>query len=153
MRRTTFALVAAFALAACSGDTTSPADDTAIEQSISGMDVSAASGASALQYRDRLFGSLPEELRLTDAQRAQIRALVDAFESATRDDRRALGAILADIRKAIHDGKGRDEVRRILHRAEPIHDRLAAAHRKLIADIDAVLTPEQRAWIRAHLLG
>ena len=49
-------------------------------------------------------------------------------------------------------GKSRDEVRAILATGAPIVTRLNAAFRQLQADIWAVYTPEQRAWIEAHRL-
>ena len=93
---------------------------------------------------------LPEELRLTVEQKAAIAALHDAFMKATATDIAALRAIEQEAHAAIRAGKPRAEVRAILVKAAPILVRLDVAFRKLQADIWAVYTPEQRAWIEAH---
>ena len=93
---------------------------------------------------------LPEELHLTVEQKAAIAALHDAFMRATATDIAALRAIEQEAHAAIKAGKPRAEVRAILERAAPILLRVQAAFRKLQADIWAVYTPEQRAWIEAH---
>ena len=92
----------------------------------------------------------PEAIRLTVEQKAAIAALHEAFTKATAGDVAALRAIEREARAAITAGKPRDEVRAILEKAQPIHERLAAAFKKLQADIWAVYTPEQRAWIESN---
>jgi len=69
---------------------------------------------------------------------------------ATAADIAALQAIEKEVKAAIRAGKPRDEIRAILAKADPIRARLDAAFKKLQADIWAVYTPEQRAWIEAH---
>ena len=152
MRRLAWFAATAFALTACSSDTTSPdnADLTLLDAGAFGTALTTTGGYDAGVYQDRLINGLPDELKLTDAQKAQIRSLVEAFQQATRADREALGAILREARQAIEAKKPRSEVQAILARGAPIVARLAAAEAKLKADIDAVLTPEQRAWIAAH---
>jgi Spy/CpxP family protein refolding chaperone len=93
---------------------------------------------------------LPDALRLTAEQKAAIGALHDAFMKATAADIAALQAIEKEAKAAIRAGKSRDEIRAILAKADPIRARLDAAFKKLQADIWAVYTPEQRAWIEAH---
>lgn len=93
---------------------------------------------------------LPDALKLTAEQKAAIAALHDAFMKANAADIAALEAIERDAKAAIKAGKSRDEVRAILATAAPIRQRLDAAFRKLQADIWAVYTAEQRAWIEAH---
>jgi Spy/CpxP family protein refolding chaperone len=82
---------------------------------------------------------------LTAEQTTRIRALQSAFLTATRADREALAKVLGDVLAARLAGKPSAEVLAILERATPIRERLAAAEAKLRADVDAVLTPEQRA--------
>ncbi|HET9985559.1 MAG TPA: Spy/CpxP family protein refolding chaperone [Longimicrobiales bacterium] len=82
---------------------------------------------------------------LSDAQKAQIRSLRQAFQQANKADLEALRGIMTQAREARQAGKSRDEVRQILEQAKPIHQRLAPAFQKLRADMLAVLTPEQRA--------
>lgn len=93
---------------------------------------------------------LPDALKLTAEQKAAIAALHDAFMKANAADIAALQAIEQEARAAVKAGKSRDEIRAILAKAAPIRERLDAAFRKLQADIWAVYTPEQRAWIEAH---
>jgi Spy/CpxP family protein refolding chaperone len=93
---------------------------------------------------------LPDALKLTAEQKAAIAALHDAFMKATAADIAALQAIEKEARAAVAAGKSRDEVRAILAKSDPIRARLDAAFKKLQADIWAVYTPEQRAWIEAH---
>jgi Spy/CpxP family protein refolding chaperone len=93
---------------------------------------------------------LPDALRLTVEQKAAITALHDAFMKATAADVTALRAIEAQVKTAIKAGKSRDEVRAIIETAAPIRARLDAAFKKLQADIWAIYTPEQRAWIESH---
>ena len=93
---------------------------------------------------------LPDSLKLTAEQKAAIAALHEAFMKATAPDIAALRAIETEAKAAIRAGKTRDEVRAILAKSLPILTRLSAAFTKLQADIWAVYTPEQRAWIEAH---
>jgi Spy/CpxP family protein refolding chaperone len=93
---------------------------------------------------------LPDALRLTAEQKAAIAALHEAFMKANAADIAALQAIEREAKAAIKVGKSRDEVRAILAKAVPIQTRLEAAFKKLQADIWAVYTPEQRAWIESH---
>ena len=93
---------------------------------------------------------LPDRLTLTVEQKAAIAALHDAFMKATAADVAALRAIEQEVKAAIAAHKSREEIRAIIEKAGPIRARLDAAFRKLQADIWAVYTPEQRAWIESH---
>ena len=104
-----------------------------------------AAGIGAAQF--------PEALRLTAEQKAAITALHAAFMQATASDVAALRAIESDVKAAIAAGKSREAIRAILERAAPIRARLDAAFRQLQADIWAVYSPEQRAWIESHRPG
>jgi Spy/CpxP family protein refolding chaperone len=90
---------------------------------------------------------LPDSLRLTDEQKAQIEALHEAYRDANAADIAALKAIEEEARAAMRAGKSREEVSALLARAEPIMARLRAAFAKLQADIRGVYTSAQRAWI------
>lgn len=148
MRRFFLLTAAALAITACSSEPTSPAID--IGENMAGSELTLAGGYEADLYQDRLANALPDDIKLSEEQRAQIRALVTAFQQATRADREELAGILRDAREAVRAGKSRDEIQSILRTAAPIRERLIAAERKLKADIGAVLTPEQRAWIASH---
>ncbi|MEA3245426.1 MAG: Spy/CpxP family protein refolding chaperone [Gemmatimonadota bacterium] len=93
---------------------------------------------------------LPDSLRLTEAQKAQIQALVAAFVAANAADLATMKAAHDAARDAIKAGATRDEVRAILEAAKPAADRVRAAAEALRTAIAAVLTPAQRAWIDAH---
>lgn len=151
MRRIALVTLAALSLAACSNDTTVPdVADIAVDAAAFGTALTLNGGYDAGLYQDRLINGLPDDLKLSDDQKARIRSLVEAFEASTKADREALAAILREARQAIQDKKTRNEVQEILRKGAPMRDRLAAAEKKLVADIDALLTPEQRAWVLAH---
>jgi Spy/CpxP family protein refolding chaperone len=152
MRRFALIAVASLAFAACSTDTTSPADQSIIDEFLIGSSVAltSAGGYDADIYQQRLFNALPDDLALTPDQQAKIKARVTAFEAANKADRDALNAILREAKDAIIAHKSRDEVKAILDRGMAIRARLAAAEAALRAAIEAVLTPEQKAWIEAH---
>lgn len=135
MKKTLFALVTGLALAACSQDTAAPLDqatsnllDDAAELAYNAS-YAADPGSNLLPGINRL----PDNLKLTADQQAKIKALVDAFTAATKADRDALVAL----------PKGSDA-------ANAIRTRLQAAETKLKADLLAVLTAEQRAWVESH---
>jgi Spy/CpxP family protein refolding chaperone len=92
----------------------------------------------------------PDSLKLTEAQRAAIQALRDAFDAAHKADLDALKAIHEQARAAVKAGKARSEVRAILETARPVLERLHSAFEALHTAIYALLTPEQKAWIAAH---
>lgn len=93
---------------------------------------------------------LPDSLRLTDAQKAQIQALVAAFVAANAADIATMKGAHDAARDALKAGATRDEVKAILEAAKPAADRVRAAAEALRTAIAAVLTPAQRAWIDAH---
>jgi Spy/CpxP family protein refolding chaperone len=147
--RFVFLLGAVVAMAACdSSSSVSPATDVAdvielvpdyAESEAASMD---AAGIGAAQ--------LPENLRLTVEQKAAIAALHEAFKKATAADVAALRAIEQEAKEAIKAKKPREEIRAILEKAAPIRARLDAAFKKLQADIWAIYTAEQKAWIESH---
>lgn len=151
MKRIALVTLAALSLAACSQDTTGPASSLDLDNGAGafGTALTAAGGYEAGIYESRLANGLPDDLKLSIEQKEKIRALVKAFEDATRADREALRAILKEANEAGRRG-GRADARKILDGAVALRTRLAAAEAKLKADIDAVLTPEQRAWIATH---
>lgn len=153
MRRIALTVIAAAALAACSNETTSPADVSQIsdfEIGAFGSALTATGGYDAELYRLRLLNGLPDDLKLTAEQQAKIKALVDAFEVATKADREALNGILREAMQAIRAHKSRAEVKAILDKGAAIRERLSAAEATLRSQIEAVLTPEQKAWLASH---
>lgn len=137
------------ALAACdSSSSVSPATDVADVVDL--VPDYAASEAASIDAAGIGAAQLPENLRLTVEQKAAIAALHDAFTKATAADVAALRLIEQEAKAAIKAGKSRDEVHAILSKADPIRARLETAFKKLQADIWAIYTPEQKAWIESH---
>jgi hypothetical protein len=93
---------------------------------------------------------LPEEIRLTAEQKAEIAALHEAFMQANAADIAALRALEQQFRLARRAGASRADLHAILEQARPIQQRLAAAFAALQDSIWAVYTEEQRAWIESH---
>ncbi len=153
MRRIALTVIAAVTLAACSNETTAPADVSQISNfSIGafGSALTATGGYDAELYRLRLLNGLPDDLKLTAEQQAKVKALVDAFEAATKADREALNGILREALQAIKAHKSRAEVKAILDKGSAIRARLSDAEATLRSQIEAVLTPEQKAWLASH---
>jgi Spy/CpxP family protein refolding chaperone len=152
MRKTLAVFAAALAIAACSNDSTAPdiLDPATLDAGAFGTALTIAGGYDAVTYQDRLTNGLPDSLALSDTQKAQIKSLVDAFVASSKADRDALAAIFKEARDAIAAHKTRAEIEAILQKGRPIRERLIASEAKLRSDIDAVLTPAQRAWITSH---
>jgi Spy/CpxP family protein refolding chaperone len=146
MRRIALVTLAALSLSACSKEATAPdAPSLLIEAAGTGTALTLAGGYDAGTYQTRLANGLPDSLKLSADQQAAIRALISAFETATKADRDSLQAILRRAREA-----GRAGAATILASGAPVIARLQAAEAKLKADIDAVLTAEQKAWLASH---
>jgi Spy/CpxP family protein refolding chaperone len=151
MRRIALISAVALAIAACSSDTTAPATtDLTIDPGAFGTALTVAGGYDANLYQNRLFNALPDSLKLSADQQTKIKALVEAFDAATKADRQALTTLLGKARDASHGRASADSVGKILARGLEITVRLAAAESKLKSDIDALLTADQRAWIASH---
>ena len=82
---------------------------------------------------------------LTDAQRQQIHALQEAFTNAVRADMTLIKQVNDSAHHAADAGATKQQVEQILHQADAARARVHAAELKLQQDLDAVLTPEQRA--------
>jgi Spy/CpxP family protein refolding chaperone len=152
MRKTLLTLLAAISFAACSDDSVSPRN----EDSLFLLDETAVLAFGSMDMADpgsryiaRLH-RLPEHLKLSADQQARIKAILEAYESATKADREALAAIHRQAREAHQAGKSSAEVRAILAQGDPIRQRLHAAEQQLHAQIEAVLTAEQKAWLAAN---
>jgi Spy/CpxP family protein refolding chaperone len=150
MRRLFLSCIAAASLAACSSETTAPDTNLAIDEGLFGTALTQNGGYDARLYQDRLFNALPDEIALSDDQKAQIRSFVADFIEATKSDREAFGKILAEARAAARAGKSRAEIRGILEKGAALRQRLHDAEKELVADIQSVLTAEQKAWLAAH---
>lgn len=146
MRRIALVTLAVLSLSACSRDTTAPdLSSFLIETAGTGTVLTMAGGYDAGTYQNRLANALPDSLKLSSDQQAAIRALISAFEAATKADRDSLQAILRRAKEA-----GRGSAAGVLREGAPVIARLQAAESKLKSDIDAILTAEQRAWLASH---
>jgi Spy/CpxP family protein refolding chaperone len=153
MQKTAIIILAALALGACGEDAVAPS------QALVGLDDVAEiafAGSFVGDPGDRLLPlvhRLPDDLKLTSEQETQIRALIATFVESTRADHQALAAIMQEARAAARAGASREEIRAILQQGLPIRERLHAAETQLRADILAVLTAEQKAWLAANQPG
>jgi Spy/CpxP family protein refolding chaperone len=149
MRAASIALLTALTLSACAENTAAPPDVT---EDVDLGAVLAYDGAGFSGPGRVLVGihRLPRELRLTEAQEAQIKSLLQRFEEATRADREALAGIQREADEARRAGKPRTEIAAILAKAEPIWKRLAEAEAALATQLEGVLTAEQKAWLAAN---
>jgi Spy/CpxP family protein refolding chaperone len=95
---------------------------------------------------------LPENLKLTDAQRTQIKSLVTAYRAAHKDDLNAVGVVAKQAFAARESGMklSVDQRRALFAQVAPARQRLMAANKQLRADVEQVLTTEQRSWLTAH---
>jgi Spy/CpxP family protein refolding chaperone len=163
MRKLLLLALTAGALAACSREASAPAQtddiaalvgsDLAVLGSFGAEAWAAGAGPDALGgvgTAGWVLRALPPELKLTDAQVAQIRTLVEAFQKATQADREALGAIRKKAEEARRAGATREQVAQILATGRPIIERIAAAEARLHHAVLAVLTDRQRAWLASH---
>lgn len=152
-------LAAALVLSACDNAPTGSQAVTADDDYallMFGEPGSSLEGTMGTQHRDRPFDGrsggprLPDELRLTAEQRAEMEALRTAFRTEHAVELDAMKAIFEEARAARLAGATREEVRAILIEARPIGLTIREDVWALHLAIRAVLTPEQLAWIAAH---
>jgi Spy/CpxP family protein refolding chaperone len=82
---------------------------------------------------------------LSDTQKAQVRALGDAFMTAHKPQLDSLRAIMEAARAAREAGKTPDEIRAIMEQGKPINDELAPARKDYHEAVVKFLTPQQVA--------
>ena len=163
MRKLLLLALTAGALAACSREASAPAQtddiaalvgsDLAVLGSFGAEAWAAGAGPDAIGgvgTAGWVLRALPPDLKLTDAQVAQIRSLVEAFQQATRADREALAAVRRRADEARRAGATRAEVEQILAAGRPIAERIGTAEARLHQAVLAVLTERQRAWLASH---
>jgi hypothetical protein len=106
----------------------------------------AVMGTLTLAQRAWLAGRQPPRpCALSDAQRTEISGLMAAFQEANAADLALVRSVHERARAAHTAGAPREQVAAILAEAKPAMERLAAARSALQTQIQAVLTPEQRA--------
>ncbi len=150
MRKMLWMLMAVITFAACSEDTTAPNDDALLLEDAASLAFGAMDMAEPGSHFIARLNSLPDSLALSAAQREQIRTLITDYKTAIATDLRALAVIHQEARAAHQAGKTPAEIRAILARGDAIRARLHAAEAELHADLRAVLTPAQIAWLSSH---
>lgn len=149
MRKSLLTLLAVLAMAACSEDTAGPADNTLLLDDAAVLAYGGMDMADPGTHFIARLKMLPDSIKLSSAQEEQIRTLLAAFVQTTKTDLEALAAIHQEARAAREAGKTATEIRAILARGDVIRARLHAAEAQLRADIEAVLTAAQKAWLAA----
>lgn len=133
---------------------TAPAEDYALV--MFGEQGSSLTGTMGTQPRNHPVDgrsgarTLPPELALTEAQKAEIKGLRDAFAAENATALAALKAIFDEARAARQGGGTRADVFAILLKGRPIAEALRPAVRALHEKIWNVHTAEQKAWITAN---
>lgn len=82
---------------------------------------------------------------LTDAQKAEMKAIHAEFEEANRADLRAVKEGFKQIRHALFSGKSPGDIQKILDEIRPAVERLAVARKALHEELISVLTADQKA--------
>ncbi len=150
----TLAIAALLFTAACSSapDATTPNFDSEdLIRAALALSQTGLSGTVTVVREVALLEKLPDNLKLSDEQRARLNQLVDAHAAATRSDRDALNSVATRAMNAINTGRPRGEIITILDEARPIQQRLAASDADLIKSLAAILTPQQNAWLQSQL--
>jgi len=143
--------VALVSVAACDRSITNPRDS---EAALLAFDQAATmDSATAVPRGPFMDNAPPDSIKLTDAQKAAIKALHDAFATAHAAQFAQLKAIHDEAMAAHKAGKTRAEVKAILDKARPIMEGMRADFDALRAKVEAILTPAQKAWAAAHKRG
>lgn len=139
---------AAVFIVGCDNTTTSPRVDQSL---VLAFDQAATMDSASFVPRGPMFdGAMPDSIKLTDAQKAAIKALHDAFAVAHKAQFTQLAAIHEQARAAFKAGKTRTEIAAILQTSRPIMEAMRADFDALRVAVGAILTPAQKAWAAAH---
>jgi Spy/CpxP family protein refolding chaperone len=157
MRMFLVALVAG-SVAACANDVTAPTVQPAPENSLAVASGDAMGhgrwgfGRRGFMAGGAMFAArrLPDNLKLTDAQRSQIKALVSSFRTAHQPDLQSLATAAKQARGARASGQTVEQRRAFFAQTAPARQRLIAAQKQLGAQIQNVLTADQKAWLASH---
>jgi hypothetical protein len=153
------ALAATLVLGACSSD--SPTEPLAEQEDdyallMFGESGTALEGVFGPQDSDRPFDGrtgrreLPDSIKLTDEQKAEIAALKEAFRLEHAEEIEALKAVFEEARAAKQAGATREEIREILLEGKLIAMELRFDLVDLHEAIWDVFTDAQKRWILAH---
>jgi Spy/CpxP family protein refolding chaperone len=148
--RSLVALASFAALVACQDGTLAPTENSLDLETPELVPDYAVSPAAVIDGAGIGASRLPEELKLTTEQKAQIAALHEQFMKDNAAAIAALRQLEEQLRAARRSGATRDQIRAILEKAHPILEQLAAAFKELQDAIWAVYTPAQKEWIESH---
>jgi len=158
MRRMLLVLVAS-SVAACANDVTAPTTVPSPENSLTAVTNDAA---GPWGFGRRGFGMmggglmfarrLPPSLQLSAPQRTQIRSLMSAYRASHKDDFEALASVAKQARAAHASGMRVTVEQRhsFFAQTAPARQRLVTANKTLRAQIQQVLTTDQRSWLASH---
>lgn len=92
----------------------------------------------------------PERLALTQAQQVQIRALRYVFDQVTASEVSQIRSLIEQAAAATLAGRPAAEIEELLARIAVVAQRHVQATQRLAAEIDAILTPDQRQWLQEY---
>jgi protein CpxP len=101
-------------------------------------------------HRGNLLGHFTRELNLTDAQQAQVKQLTDAFHESNKAQHEQLmkGGPGGGPFEGLKDGAFDEAAVRAAAQARAnLHVEMEVAHARLMSQIYALLTPEQKAKV------
>ena len=150
-------VVLAGSVAACANDATAPRVQPAPESSLAATSGSGMMGPWGFGRRGFgmarvLFGArrLPDNLKLTDAQRTQIKSLLSSFRAAHQPELAAMQSAMREARAARLAGAAPDQRRALFATTAPQRRQLMVANKQLATQIQQVLTPEQQSWLASR---
>lgn len=157
MRMVVLALVAS-SVAACANDVTSPRLQPSPETGVAVGDSVGRGpwgfGRRGMGFGPMMFASrrLPDNLKLTDAQRTQMKALMTSFRAAHKDDLNATSAAMKQAFAVRKSGTRLtpDQRTALFAQTAPARQRLMAADKELRAQVEQILTPDQKSWLASH---
>ena len=144
-----YTVILTLVLAACTSDVAGPADNFESLDLNAQLAYDPGGRSGAGEYLVGLH-RLPDGLKLSAAQEARLKAVLEAHAAATKADREALAAIMQEAHNATRAGKSRAEIGAIIAKGTAIRARLDTAEANLKTAIEAVLTTEQKAWLTAN---
>jgi Spy/CpxP family protein refolding chaperone len=91
---------------------------------------------------------LRQELQLTDAQAAEVVPRIEAIQRARSDERRQKMTAARELKAALADGSSDAAIEKILARLDEAEARRDQEIRARMKEVDAALSPRQRAELR-----
>ena len=91
---------------------------------------------------------LRRDLQLTDEQTAEVVPRIEAIQRARGEERRQKAAAARELRTALRDGSPDAAIEKILARLDEAELRRDQEVRSRMKEVDAALTPRQRAELR-----